>query len=579
MYTTGVTIEAALREVAHNEYVLPAIQREFVWRPVQICKLFDSLMQGYPFGAFLFWMVEPSNSHKFQFYGFVRDYHERDNPHCPKLPRIDGKKLTVVLDGQQRLTALNIGLHGSLAIKLPNKWRNNPHAFPRRRLYLDLLARPRDEEGNQYEFQFLEPEKVQEGEGSLWFPVGEIVRMQSGPAMLRWLANRNLTEEQTQTAFEALDTLHRVIRQNQSISYYEEKRQELGTVLNVFIRLNSGGTPLSYSDLLLSMATAQWQKLDAREEVHRLVDELNRVGREFSFSKDFVLKAGLMLADTSVGFNVENFTQENMLRFEQKWPDIRRALLLTVQLADSIGFSGQTLRADSALLPIAYYLHLRGAPDNYILSAQYQADRANIRSWLLRSLLKPSGIWGSGLDTFLTALRSTLLAHQGEQFPTAALQQTMAASGKSLHFEPEEIDDLADMEHGDRNLFMLMALLFDFVNLRNQFHIDHVFPAARFTRRRLLRANVPEDEIDQYRNAYNRLGNLQLLEGQFNNEKRAHLPADWLQMHLPTEQARQHYCQQHDLAAIPEGILDFPIFYEERRTRLRQRIEQMVNEA
>ena len=48
MYQQGGTIEKALGRIERHEYVLPAIQREFVWNPEQICALFDSLMQGYP---------------------------------------------------------------------------------------------------------------------------------------------------------------------------------------------------------------------------------------------------------------------------------------------------------------------------------------------------------------------------------------------------------------------------------------------------------------------------------------------------------------------------------------------------
>ncbi|MCP5934263.1 DUF262 domain-containing protein, partial [Klebsiella pneumoniae] len=79
--------------------------------------------------------------------------------------------------------------------------------------------------------------------------------------------------------------------------FYEESDQSLERVLNIFIRMNSGGTTLSYSDLLLSIAVAQWSSLDAREEIHALVDEMNRVGDGFNVSKDLVLKAGLMLSD------------------------------------------------------------------------------------------------------------------------------------------------------------------------------------------------------------------------------------------------------------------------------------------
>ena len=76
-------------------------------------------------------------------------------------------------------------------------------------------------------------------------------------------------------------------------------------VLQIFIRTNSGGTVLSYSDLLLSVAVAQWSQYDAREEILQLVDDLNNIGNGFTLSKDWVLKAGLMLSDIgSVGFKV-----------------------------------------------------------------------------------------------------------------------------------------------------------------------------------------------------------------------------------------------------------------------------------
>lgn len=154
MYKPGGTIKETLQSIQQSRYVLPAIQREFVWKPEQIARLFDSLMQGYPFGTFLFWKVDSANSNKYKFYAFVRDYHERDMPHCPQLPVFNQTELTAVLDGQQRLTALNIGLCGSMAWRLPYKWKNNPNAYPERRLYLDLLAtQVGDEGGERYRFR------------------------------------------------------------------------------------------------------------------------------------------------------------------------------------------------------------------------------------------------------------------------------------------------------------------------------------------------------------------------------------------------------------------------------------------
>jgi len=92
LYQSGLTIKDALDAVSKNHYVLPAIQREFVWKPEQICRLFDSLMQGYPFGTFLFWRVEPEKSAEFKFFGFVQHFHERDAAHCPELGTLPNRR-------------------------------------------------------------------------------------------------------------------------------------------------------------------------------------------------------------------------------------------------------------------------------------------------------------------------------------------------------------------------------------------------------------------------------------------------------------------------------------------------------
>ena len=329
MHQQGGTIKNALDKIASNEYVLPAIQREFVWSPQQICALFDSVMQGYPFGDFLFWRIAPENSAQYRYYGFVREYHQRNNPHCPPLGERPNQQMIAVLDGQQRLTAFNIGLCGSMAVKIPHGRYNNPLAFPERFLALDLLAPAEpDEEGNRYTFEFVDEGRIGHQDGKLWFKASDIMTLQAGPPMLRWLTDKDLDSEQLNLAFETLARLHHVVHTQPTVAYYEETNQDIEHVLNIFIRRNSGGTVLSYSDLLLSIATSQWEELDARKEVHQLVDDLNRIGPGLGLTKDFVLKAGLMLTDiASVGFQVRNFTHANMAILEKNWPQISSALV------------------------------------------------------------------------------------------------------------------------------------------------------------------------------------------------------------------------------------------------------------
>lgn len=140
MYQAGGTIKDLLTKVEQHDYILPAIQREFVWKPEQICQLFDSLLQGYPFGTFLFWKIKSTHQREYQFYDFMRHYHQRDRVHCEKLELIGEQDRVAVLDGQQRMTALNIGLRGSYSWKTQGKWWSSPDAFIERRLYLNLLV-------------------------------------------------------------------------------------------------------------------------------------------------------------------------------------------------------------------------------------------------------------------------------------------------------------------------------------------------------------------------------------------------------------------------------------------------------
>ena len=67
-FQTPITMSKALESIGCRKYVLPAIQREFVWRPNQIERLFDSLMRGYPIGSFLFWIVKRESIEQYKFY-------------------------------------------------------------------------------------------------------------------------------------------------------------------------------------------------------------------------------------------------------------------------------------------------------------------------------------------------------------------------------------------------------------------------------------------------------------------------------------------------------------------------------
>ena len=451
MFKTPITIAQAIDEISHNRYVLPAIQREFVWRPGQITTLFDSLMRGYPIGTFLFWKVEPPRVRDFKFYEFLDDYHQRDKSHNdPWEPSSGSQGVTAVLDGQQRFTALNIGLRGSYAWKRKYYRRLSDHAFPKRRLYLNLNqpASTTTDVEDKYEFRFLTEERAaKRNEQEHWFRPSEVLPWKDLRDVMHYLRAHSLFE--SHYSIECLSRLFSIMHQDKLIIYYEESEQDIEKVLNIFIRVNSGGTVLSYSDLLLSMATAAFTKVDAREEIHGCVDELNGVGNGFAFNKDLVLKSCLVLADVpGIGFKVRNFTADNMARIENEWSKIRSALrTAAILLSWRMGYDSHTLTANSVLIPIAHYVYRRGLTEHHIRKSGFDADANAIRDWTRRALLK-RGTFGAGLDTTLGEARETIDDECRDGFSSSAMDAAFARVGRPLRFVEEELDDLLDGRGG-----------------------------------------------------------------------------------------------------------------------------------
>lgn len=573
-FQTPRSIEEMLTAIHKREYLMPAIQREFVWGADQITKLVDSLMRGYPVGSFLLWDVKPETAQSYTFYEFLTNYHERDNPYADKATVPAGSGTTAVLDGQQRLTSLNIALYGSFAEKKKYAWWNSADAFPVKRLYLNLVDEPDDEElGTKYDLRFLTDREASaaDGEADKWFRVGAVLDLaNAGPAIMRELEQRGIAG--SADAFQRLYDLYEAVRVLKPMNYFLVTDQDADKVLEIFVRVNSGGTTLSYSDLLLSMATNQWQELDAREEVRSLVSEINsNAGRQFSFSKDVVLKTALTIADVDVRFKVTNFTQGNMAKVEAAWPQIKGALLRAATLLQQFGYNERNLTANSVIVPVAHYLHLRGAGDSYLDSTADAADRLALQRWVTRSLVK-RGIWGSGLDTLLTRIRDVLRTNSTNGFPVAAVEEAMAAVGKSLAFDNAEIDELLNLKYAGQRTFSVLSVLYPGLDLSKKFHEDHIFPKSRFTRKKLLDAGIPLDKIDDYLAAVNLLPNLQLLAGTANIEKQDSLPAEWIDTAFPSEDKRATYLAENDLDGLPLDLADFTSFFEQRKQRIRTRL-------
>ncbi|MDZ7742223.1 MAG: DUF262 domain-containing protein [Bacteroidota bacterium] len=363
-------------------------------------------MRNYPISTFLFWKVEKTRIKDFQFYEFLKHYHELNSTHNSKADLSQEEDVIAILDGQQRMTSLYIALTGTHAKKLPYYGKNNPNAYPKKKLFLNLLRKSVDIE-MEYDFRFLTSEEAIPTEDDFWFECGKVLDFTDLSKVMEYLMHHDLTDtskytkEQSTFALNTINQFFNAINQEKPISFFLEEGEELDKVLQIFIRINSGGTKLSYSDLLLSIATAQWKEKDAREVIHDFVDELNKIGDGFDFNKDLILKACLVLADfNDIKFKVDNFTKENMKIIEKNWDDVSAALRVTVELVAKHGYNGYSLTAANALIPIAYFIYKNYLVDKILHSASRDQDRKSIIEWLARVLRR--GTFGGNTRCYLS---------------------------------------------------------------------------------------------------------------------------------------------------------------------------------
>ena len=579
-YETPLTIAEVMQDISTNKYVLPSIQREYVWDTDQIETLFDSLMQDYPIGAFLFWEIDKSRLLDYDFYEFLRNYHEKTGTHNKKVDLKGSDGVTAVLDGQQRLTSIYIGLKGSYAYRLKYKQKKNDNAYPTRYLYLNLLEDAKDE-SNKYDFRFLTDDEYKGMTEGYWYKVGDILTMtQPGETSQYVLAHIAFagayTKEQTMHANNTLQKLYNVVHTDKTLSYYKEKSVELDKVLNIFIRVNSGGTVLTYSDLLLSIASAQWENHDAREEITEFVEEVNAIGGGFRINKDFVLKTALVLTDfTDIAFKVDNFNKPNMMKIEANWDNIKRAIKQSVNLVSSFGYSGETLSSNNALIPIAYYLLTIGMPENFVESGTTRDNKAKIKKWLIMALLKKA--FSGQPDNVIRPIRDIIRENGTGDFPISQIIDRFKGTNKSILFTEDDIDEyLLKLKYGKSETLSTLMLLYPSLDFSNKFHEDHMYPKSKFRKSYLRKMGVPEEKLDEYIDTVNDISNLQLLPAQLNEEKLNSDFDTWFNTEQITETDKIQYRKIHYLPDMEYTYPVFLAFVAKRKELLKSKLKDIL---
>lgn len=569
----------------NQTHLLPAIQRPFVWHSGQVIALFDSLLKGYPISSFMFWALDDDTKAEVRCYKFIEHFRPEVRN---EVTSGEGRKVVLVLDGQQRLTSLLIGLRGTFTEKAKGARKANASSWIAKTLWLDLLKDPTevdaDDEGDlgiTYGLAFHDRRPMNNARHH-WFKLGSMLDHE-GAERLEALVKKVMTElsdrvsPQDRALAEAnLRRLHQVVWQDEAVNFYTETDQSPDRVLDIFVRANDGGTKLSKADLLMSMITSKWTSGTAREDILGFVDHINgSLGAPNRITKDFVLKASLVLCDLDVAYNVRNFTSDAIADIEANWPRIKLAIENTFRLINRHGLVAENLGSVNAILPITYYVY--NTPDfDFRGSSEFErVNAATMHYWLLNSLLV--GAFSGQSDQTISIARAVLRDHlrldRERDFPTTKLFDAMSRSGRIAQVDERMIDEILELQYGKPRTFVALSLLYQDVDWSGStWHLDHIIPQADAQKGILRGRNLPEYRIEEILNSVNRLGNLQLLRSDENLEK-SDLPfRSWI------TGRRLDFHEQHMIPSRLDlcDVMALPEFVREREKLIRKRLAQVL---
>ncbi|OPG38531.1 nuclease, EndA/NucM family protein [Helicobacter pylori] len=379
-------------------------------------------------------------------------------------------------------------------------------------MYLNLKHQPNmdnPEDNYQFEFHAQKPENDKE---HWWFKVGDILELES---VWDYAQEHDLGDR-----LKLLETLNKAFHDKQLISFFEETEKDLDKVLNIFIRVNSGGVKLSYSDLLMSILTASFSS-DIREKMNELVDALKDKGFP-NVGKDQVLKTCLLLIGKDTTFELRNFNKKNIKEIEDNWEKITKSIYKVAKVLENFGYV-KYLGSAYILSTLAYFYYKN---DNQKMDeyGEYQAlifvRNAQITSYFSNST-----------DTKLNNIANSMKDAQTFE----SFNHNLAKHEKNpLKITNDAIEEMM-CSSSHAKVFPILQILYPNLNCKTTtFHIDHIYPKSKF--------NEKNKKLNKDFYLWgNYLYNLQLLEGAENQAKKDKDPEVWLKEEYKNERAIEEY--------------------------------------
>ncbi|MGE3956483.1 MAG: DUF262 domain-containing protein [Vicinamibacterales bacterium] len=553
-----------LIEEINKSLFLPHIQRPFVWEEDQMLKLFDSLMRNYPIQTLLFWRTKDEIKAR-KFMDQVRWDADLSDYYQPNVTQ-QGVEKVFVLDGQQRLQTLFATFAG--AVTTPEGDRAEAYFDP-------TGGSSADEGGLLYRLKFsatplaLPYYRVADAIGSDAQRNAEEIsdRLNDAMAPVDCTTGAALPTEEVRAREKRV---RRSIAQVISL-LREEKHfwvQELdgvanefpySRVLDIFVRVNSGGTKLDSSDLMFAAMKEGWDEIE--EKIEQTTELLN--GTNLQFDKTFTLKCLLVAHGRGADASPDKFTgaagRELLLAMDDQWD---RAEAAFQQLRDFLKndlkvYADKVIRTYNSFIPLIDYLFANPQPN--------EASRAMMRAYHYKAQL--FGWYSSGTDSLINSLHGIVGKLCTDGFPLADIKEYFAKRGNSVTLERRHLNET-------RLRFILLNLVyvdqmgnspFDVKFKGNEPHVDHIYP------NHALRTKLGMYSVD-----INHLGNFRFVGATDNIRKRAELPASYFGRLKQTTDISKHLLLKPE--SDDPGLLKFDrVSYRDFRDKRCERIWEIAS--
>ncbi len=557
-----MSIASLLNQVKEKEIVLPAIQRNFVWPIERIYALLDSIMRGYPIGNTILWETYHDIQHRF----FVADYQGdsmdtyHDNP--------SGKRLKLVIDGQQRLQSLYVAIYGT---------------FDGRPLYFDVLSgREKDDVSeDKYIFIFGTQQRVREMNENVLnqlsslpekrdknFQVFHYIRVCDLFAMsvedkerfkdelseslslatadrIRLSVNLSLLD---QSLSKEGDLLRETIIDN-NLPANSKSRKSDHDVLEIFVRVNTLNTRLSRSDLIFSMLKLNWK--ESATYLPEFTREINE-NNSFELNNDFVIRSLFAVSNLGTKFDIDLLRKKkNVIKLRTNFEHCCDAIRSTVDFVRDHCWCANSgiLGGSNTLVPLVYYLF-------YTRQHQVPNDQiSRVRKALyLFGFAKPFSRYGdSRVWAFIRDELIPLVENNDETFPIESIWWWINAWERIRSFE-----DLLQSNH-----ILALHLIQGLTGVATKYEgnapeIDHIFPRSVLRDKGLELPDI------------NHFANFWILAKAKNRNKSSQHPADYF---ADVDEAEMK------TALIEREYLDYrryTTFYEHRSKGIIQRVQEKL---